>query len=664
MFERKPDSPNDQPTFISSISDIRKRREQESEKITSEKPAEKQKTEGKSITVGTVSETPVNKFLTKISLSFSKHKKFLISLSALIIFVLIVFIFKLDGYLFPANIAGIVTDNNSKAISFAKICCGATCTVTDIDGKFSFDDLIYGLYELTVEAKNFTQEQENFYINRSENLNFNFYLKPLATGDLVIPLTTSDQTPVNTLDMKIFIDNDEVPVVLDASNRFYIKDLSLNNYKLKIQTPYFVDIEENVTIKQGLNDFSQIVLKPAIDFEVKAVDWLNKSPVSKPVVTINDKKTVANAIGILKVQDMQYVQNINVKVVHNNYLTKELSFSGVRPGILQVPAFEMVPVVKALFQSGKAGRQNVYSIYLDGSDELMLSGNNGDNFGISYSRTFQNVNFFSTRDNIRNAYGSLVPIPYTSQLTSANSVKIAKTDYSDNGGIGVYNFIAQKRAYIQSTAFDKSDLYFGPIDGSSTELLISKTGGVFKSIRIPDNGRFVTYSWHDKYLTDNNAGIFIYDLSTRKERELFKTFKTTATLFDISSDQKYLLASVTDPLTNQQDLYTININETQQARATNSPEIKTYAQFSGNNLYIYYISSENGMNDVFRVRRDGSSREKITSAGNVTSFILGKNDVVLYVNNATLFAVDPKYPELVRQIAQPVSNFHTDIDVH
>jgi len=574
---------------------------------------------------------------------------------AVLILVIIGSVFKLDTLVFPVTAYGTIVDFNNRPLADVSVCIQSKCANTDNSGTYTINGLTYGSYDFTAQLDHYRGIQETVPLQRGKN-KIDRVLTAEGFGDISGEITTQNGTLI-TDNLEVMIDNQSVG--LSSTNTFSLTGRSIGKFTLLIKSPVYKDVTTDYVLTEGNFDIGKIVLVPASDIKFNVVDWLSGAALDKVTATAGTASVTTTTDGIVQLLDLQITGDLSILVHKDGYVdqTVTLAAANFKTSAVNVLAdCSLVRTGRVVYVSNRLGNSNVYSANYDGSDEKMLSDNKGDSTSPMVLADGKTVAFFSTRDQIKNAYNSVIQIPYTANINGGSLTKLAKTNYEDNGGIGDYDFLAMKRVYLQYTyegGSSKYDVYFGNLDGTGSSKIFEKTGGNFRSFSFANNGEFLIYSWVD-YNDRNNDGFYYLKTSTGESRLLYKTGSDTADTLGVSTDRSSVLVDITDPGSYTSDLWLIGVNNNQVTRLTNSSVAETDARFSQDMRTVFFTSARDGKTDLYRVNINGTSETKITNAGNVGSAFLGSNGLAFYTSDKTLYVIDPNAPVQARKVTDNI----------
>lgn len=562
-----------------------------------------------------------------------------------IICAVIVTVFKLDSAIFPVTVTGAISDYANRPLTGVNVCMQEKCVLTNSDGIYTINNLKYGKYVLTADQKGFKQLYEEVDLQRGTN-QIDRSLKPLGFGDLNGSLTLPAGTTLIGKDF-IFLFNNNA-VTLDSSNHFQVKGITVGTYKLEIKSPSYTDVNADVEVKEGNVTLPPIVLQPAMDVLVKVNDWISGSALIGTLLEAGTSSAQTDKDGNALLKDLPVSDTYSFRVSKDGYNVKAVSARNLVQGLNNLEPFTLVKTGRIYYLSTRLGNSNLYMANYDGSDEKLLTDNKGDVFDPVLLSDDKIVAFLSTRDQLKDGYGQVIKAPYTVDIASGKINSLVTGNYG-NDGLGNFNLQAQKRAFSRYVSQGYSylqQLYFGDINGNSPVKLLEKTNGNFGSILIANNSSFLVYDWSGYGIAQNE--VYYLNPLTHENRKIYSTDNTNyCDIVDISSDLKNVLIRVTNNSNYSSDLYNVNVSGNKTIRVTNTSTYESAARYSADGNSVYFMSTRDNKTDVYSIKVNGTSEQKLTGDGKVSGFRIEPDGLILFTSEQDLYVTDTSVAGLV-----------------
>lgn len=583
----------------------------------------------------------IKSFLLKLNKKFSEldtYKKVIVVtfpfITAFLFLIILLVFFQLDAFFIPASIEGTILSSSEKPIENALICVQGKCVNSDRDGKFIIGKLSSGNHFIEIFANGYKTKKEQISLRYSRKYQ-NFKLEPLNFADISGRLVVlSDQKNFD----KVFIKILDYSAKIQENGFFEFQNIPFQKTNIKIESDFFIDQEFEIDINDEQINLGEIQLHDAADIQCVIVNWLNSALIQNAKVTIDSKDYFSNENGIVFFKDIDLTKSKekNIEIEVDNYLKNTLNKTLV-PGKNDLGKIEMIQVGKTVYVSNRLGNKNVYISNLDGSNEKLLTDNIGDSFNPVLSQDKKLVFFLSTREKIKTSNGILVPLLYSVSSEGGKINRISKTNYEDASGIGYFNLVSKKRAFIRYE-YQNSKLFIGDIDGTSSKLIFESNGSI-TSIKISNDGKFVVFSLLYSNTEDHKNGIYKSDI--QGNTELIYEIKSDefVTIEDLSEDQKLMLVQKSKNDYSESDLFIYGLNEKIIEKITNSTSIEMNPQFSNNSKGVIYISQRDNKTDVYNYLLDKSNEIKLTTTGKVSSYFLNQN-FVFFVSENVLYITE------------------------
>jgi len=387
--------------------------------------------------------------------------------SSIILILATAYLFKLDTYIFPSSISGKVVDQNNDPLREVYICINDTCSYSDRDGNYLIGGLTYGKKNLKAQKINFQDFSETISVTRGRK-EYDFNMSPAGFGNITIKLSTNNES-LNYESLILKID-DEV-IELNEEGFFSVTEFPIGEHKLIIKSSNYIDIEDNIEINEEDNEDFELLLEDAGDISFQVTNWINNQKINNIKLNFDNKEYVTED-GQIIIEDIIIQEKAKFDFTSKGYHSKTV-VSDIKQGINNLINIEMVQTGSIIYVSSRSGNQTIYLSNYDGPEEKQLTKNQGDNY-YPYKTNANTILFLSTRDNIKNQYGNLIPLVYEMNIDGTGLKKISKTDYNDYHVIGAFSFQAMKRVYVNYTYNQyqyNSQVLFGNIDGTNMNMI-------------------------------------------------------------------------------------------------------------------------------------------------------------------------------------------------
>lgn len=572
--------------------------------------------------------------------NLTKRQKIILTIGIILLIVFAVsffsLIFKLDAIFFPSSIEGYVKNQADEAVVGAQVCVRSDCIRTSENGKFILGGLTYGNNTVTITASNYLIYNETVNLKRGR-IQKDFQLEPAGYG-VVSGKLTGNVPEYDYSKVEMTLHTTSIPVKEDGS--FSLSDFPIGTYTLYIKSPDYMDQEIEVEVKEGEQKMTDIVLQPAGDISVKPVDFLTLAVQTEVTAKYDSRAGEVSEDGTILIQDLQVDQTVTVTFSKENYLDKVIDYT-VTQGLAAADDVELVRTGKVVYVSNRLGNENVYIANYDGSEEKLLSDNNGDGFSPFMTSDQKMVYFLSTRDEVKTGYGGVIPLLYSVSTEGKNMTKLSKTDYADNNGIGSFDFVSMKRTYI-THVYDgeyTSTIYYGNVDGTGTKELVTKIGYINGAI-IANNSDFVVFHLSN-YATPEDNGLCYLNTDNGSVRKLVSfTNEEDAYPLEISSDRKLLLYRLRDKDSNNWDLYVAGIFDDTKTRLTKTSVFENQGRFTQDGQFVTFISTRDAKTNVYSVGIDGNNEKMLTNDGEVDDYFMGSGSLMFYNSEDVMWIID------------------------
>ena len=564
----------------------------------------------------------------------------LIVVAVLLLLTVTVFAFRLDSLIFETSVQGNVY-SLSKPVSGLKLCIGKKCTDTNEEGYYRFDKIFYGRNTLLVRSTEFQELEFRTNLKRGENT-YDLTLLPKGLAIVKGKMTLEEELTLEG----VVVDIDGSLGDVNEDGSFEVMS-TLGQKKLRISTPYYKDIEQDVDLKEGEQGVEDIVMEPRGDVVITVRDWLSEADL-KEVTTDYTGSYNFTESGQLIIEDLEIGGDVAVNLSKKGYLNKKFEYNDVVQGENPAEAL-LVREGKTVYISSRTGNREIYSSNIDGSGENNLSKNSSDDTNPEVSSDGKTVYFLSNRDKSKkNEYGYVTYLLYSAPIGGGSVTKISKTGYEDNGGsIGYYDIDAKVRLFSlhNDPYYSKYTVRWSNIDGTGTAILAS-TSCYIGNLLVAKNASFMFYQDHDGAFDYPSCGGIVYmDTKTKSTRAIYNEIESeNASVLQISKDNKKVYVSIGESGGTASDIWEINIADDKKKRITNTAAREDEFTSSPDGKKLSYISTRDNKSDVYVINSDGSGEKKVTTNGKTSSYFWAGNYIFYYMENA-LWVIDPESPK-------------------
>lgn len=635
-------------------------KEQEATKQKDSEVDEDKETETKQKKTKTGSDGTIT-FLDKIREKYNKLSKRqkialttgLVLAFSLLLLTLLNLIFKFDALIFPSTLRGSVSTESGQFTDEVEVCLNETnCVAIDKEGKYVFTDLVYGNYEIAVNTSNYEDYQAQIKLKRGENTH-DIVLLADGVGAIQGTLGVAGGEELILEELVLLIGEQEL--TFDTEGSFSSETLATGTHMVEIISPNYIDQEIEVDVNDGLNQLEKIELEPAFDLEFKLVEWLVEDAVVNAKITFAEEEYESGKEGKVAITDIPLTDKFSFNIAKNGYNTKKITVSKVEQGLNEINDQKLVERGKITYMSTRSGNTNIYIANYDGSSEVMVSGNAGDNYAPYLDSENSYVYFISDRDNIETTYGTTAEQVYRVGLDGKGLTKISKNDYpTKDGRIGSYSYKSMKRVF-DKYATSENLLFTSSIDGTAEKELAS-TEGYFSSYDIAPNGNYAVYTLVDDTQPKTRLmKILLGDKSTTKLMEA-ETENSGLTISDISEDSQKLLVRMSKTADNKNDMFIVDANSGSVNRITTTSASEVNAVISPSDKYVSYLSTRDGRTDVYIASIADKTEKKVTNTGKVSGYFWGQDDVIFFNSESILNAVHLDNLSKVEEVTEQVTD--------
>lgn len=407
----------------------------------------------------------------------------------------------------------------------------------------------------------------------------------------------------------------------DSEGKVILVDLKLGPKKLKVTKEAYKNFGRDEVIFIGTNKLKPVVLEGSgisVSFIVK--DKVTEQPIEGAEVEVNKNKvkTAKDGTAILSVLPQDDVKAI-AKISKEGFIQSSLELKveqNAEPFIVL-----LTPSGKNYFLSNRKGKIDLYQSNLDGSKQkviLAATGNEESNTRINVSPDNKWIALISTREALKGASGTFIPVLY---LVNPKDKSLSKIDTEVS--ILIIGWIGDYLIYrTSSVAYgENAKVKIVSFNTSSKK----KTTLVSTSI-FPSNTQFlgdnIIYTLTDKKVEDYGLFIINTDGSNRKT-----ILKETVYLIYRKTPYSFIFQSA-----DSNKWYSYNSDSKKLVQLSSKPpSLKNKSLIlSPNKKYTAFVEKRDGKNELYLADNQGKNEKKLTSLGSVTTPIrwIGEDYIV------------------------------------
>ncbi len=603
-----------------------------------------------------VEQKPIrNKFKKRGLKRFINRRNILIAtgftLFPLLIF-LMFFVIKIDSYVFPSELKGVVSATNDGVIGDARVCIGSKCTNTDSSGQFVLKGLKRGKHTLEIHRAGFKVKKETVKLERGKNSK-NFNIDYANTG--TITGIVFSKAPLKIEELKAIVGEHTTKVGSDGA--FKLELVEVGEHNVMISSPNYKDLNFQINLTESGYDLGRIELTSAADVKFRTQDWLTTKDLVVDNLTSDNQISIEKKDSEVTIKDLVPSKALKFQIEKQGYNNFVQEIESVNEGINDLGNIQLVRQGKIVYVSNRTGNQNIYMANIDGSEEVRLTDNKGDSYAPFLSKDSKTVLFLSKRDKVKSAHNSIVPILYSVDTSSKKITKVTTDDYKDNDGdIGNYNLEAGKRIYDRDGANSLKELFVGDVSGAAAKK-ITEINGYFNSMIVSNSGKSVMFV-ADYYDNDDKDAVYLYNLASSKSTKIFENNdEKYAYPISVSSDGKYGLINVYEDENN--DLILRDFGKGKSTKLTKNSAFESEALFSPDSKTVSYISDRDGKSDIYLISLDGEKETKLTNKGKVSGYFW-KDDLIFFTSEQVMYVLDTQNPDSIKEVTKNVfiSNYY------
>ena len=321
----------------------------------------------------------------KHQLNKSVFKKYntliLLPLGTIILLTLCVIIFGLglDSKLFDSSLEGYIFDVQKTPIAGADVCVQNRCVLTAENGFYQIPNLKLGNDEISVTSDKHLNLVESIKINSGVNT-LSVELTAATLANVTVNFKDNNGLQISDL----IIELEDKPITELAKNldektwELKLVDKKTGLYKLNLESGYYVDQIIDLVIEPDIDNYYEINLEPASNFNINVQDWLNSTPLPNTRVSVrDDMEYITNENGLLSIEDFSVYEN-EILVSKDGFLKQTYPLTTLNPGVNPDLTIKLVPEGKITFVKETSLGKQIFLSNFDGSElhQLTLEGIN------------------------------------------------------------------------------------------------------------------------------------------------------------------------------------------------------------------------------------------------------------------------------------------------
>ena len=417
----------------------------------------------------------------------------------------------------------------------------------------------------------------------------------------------------------------------DAAGQVNLGALA-GNYTVTVDKDGFSSITNQLALKRGDNGEKILALAPLPAPQYSIVGYLHDAVSDKPIVnaavSVGTQTLTTNPDGEYRFANLQ-PGSYDLKIVAPGYAPHTETLAIAHADIVENPV-NLTPNGQAIFVSNRDGKRGLYTVGFDGSNVKKLTDpGSGEDFAPVLSPDGTMLAFSSTRDGVRDPYGTLLATLYLINLDgsnlrkigdgtaaqhapiwSANSAWIYDKSQTASGDASIYTIYDVQH----NKSMDVGDAVVNPFLSPDSTLLAYT---VFTSSEQPGPTPDAAP------VRVNSYDVRTFNLITGEHTTLVNKPQYIESL-SFSVDMTTLSYDVT--VNSQRHRYSVNLATHQETEvALDTPSTRQYIQ-SPNGAQQVFVETRDGQSDLFLVKKDGTGEQRLTTLGTVSQQIAPRWD--------------------------------------
>ncbi|HPD98898.1 MAG TPA: hypothetical protein PKV52_01375 [Candidatus Saccharibacteria bacterium] len=242
----------------------------------------------------------------------------------------------------------------------------------------------------------------------------------------------------------------------DEEGLVKINDIKLGPTLINLQKRSFKEEQIPVTIGWGSNPFDgPLELNPTgTTFVFTAKDWLSGSALQNVEVSDGESVALSDENGLAKLTIEPTEKDIAVTFTYNTYRTETLT---IPADTIANEEVLLVPSSQDVFISKRSGKYDIYSRYVDGTQETLLlpgTGTEQSDTHLLPNPKSSVVALVSSRDGLRNESGSMTSSVY---LLDTTTKQVEKIDTSSSERVRLIGWDGDTVVFVKTATNQLAD---------------------------------------------------------------------------------------------------------------------------------------------------------------------------------------------------------------
>ncbi len=558
----------------------------------------------------------------------------LISIFALLLLLILLYFTNLDTIILSPKLNGVVRDSITlRTIENVEIYLNEVKYTSNENGEFSIPINTYSNLDFSFLKESYNTLQQEININKSfltNSYSIEVFLIPSERGIITGKFIT-DIEGYNFAGDKLSINSFNYPISLDGS--FKISNVSEGEVSFLFESPNFLDIEKEITIKPTDNVLEDINLVEASDIVGQFKDWVNETTTIKANIQVSEVSenliSVSNS-GEFRVKDLVPEKDYEIRVTHPSYLTRDYKLTTKR-GNNEILDLKMVANdFYGIYTQRVNSKLQILKSDLDGENETVLT--NISSLSPQFLLLEDNLIYFQDDyENIRGLSSSL-DLLYTIDISNPNyDINRITTNTSELTEIYSYPLRNVLVNFYEDRASKDRKYYIAlnNLDGSNPLLVNSLEAVEYQQVLPSLNGDIVYYT-----VVENDSELYkLYKFTKESNSNELIFSEGNISLYDLSLDGEYLIYSKLNSITEFNDLYIYETSSRSNRLIMQNHNGFDYQFDVDNNDVVYFYSQRDGRENIYKYTYSNNSTDRVTFLDLDESF----SDI--YINNRYIFYV-------------------------
>lgn len=390
-------------------------------------------------------------------------------------------------------------------------------------------------------------------------------------------------------------------VVTDENGKYSLANLDFGRNVVKFSKQGYQPKEQSVFLWKKKQEIGKIDLIKDENFSASfsgiVINNFDQKAVSGAIISLGQSNTVSGDNGEFKFSDLAKGTSV-LKISAIGFIDLQEDIS-IGESDNNGKEYALTPYGKITFTSDREGKKNIYAINYDGKNlRNLTAGIKGDSWGGEYSTDGNRLVFFSDFEENLDLWGQKISSLYVLNKNSDKPIKISRDLIVDDG----FKISRDGKRIVfigRDKENGKSEIYVASIDGKNDWIQLTDNDTTESNIDISADGNWVVYGISNKggereaYLKnvisneeikiftsneredfisfspdgksilytkegmDFSTRIFIYDIKSAKENNIYKTSSNIKNVVWGNDSKKIAFTSTRDDRTY---IYTLDID--------------------------------------------------------------------------------------------------------